>query len=370
MVKIVIAGNATIDAIVHGKAKKISRDMIEVSSEDVRERFRIEDPPIKSGYKHRVNQNIVQKVEALWHRMQPGGGGYNSGTAIRNLPDIGSELELHYVDVSIPHHLIEKGLRKSEITSHFFFERDVPVNAIISFDGDRVIFKGYQLGRVEPDESKIRDIRRIIKDSDSLLVSGVKDTLYLESYIATAKQYNVPVYAVVGTSLDKEFLIKTVLPNSNNILNYDEIPWIHGITEEMDEKSRMELALDTIRQIRSDINHLMPIYATLGKNGAYCASKDLIWHVHLTQEYAEKVAQSIASQPRRVNGAGDNFAGALVAYDTWENHKLSLKDILVKASTVAIRHIGYTDSLPQGAFIATELPMGRYNNPKPFLKTA
>src|SRR3989338_1386777 len=184
MVKIVVAGNATIDAIVSGNTEKIGNDTIAVTSDGTKVSFRIEDPPIRNAYKHRVNQNISQIVEPLWHRMQPGGGGYNSVTAMRHLSGIGNELELHYIDVSIPHHLIAKGLGRNGIIYHFFFERDVPVNAIIGVDGDRVVVKGYQLSRVEPDENKNQRTKEIIDGSDSILLNSVKDKGYMECYLA------------------------------------------------------------------------------------------------------------------------------------------------------------------------------------------
>ncbi|MFH1642254.1 MAG: hypothetical protein ABIC04_05115, partial [Nanoarchaeota archaeon] len=139
--------------------------------------------------------------------------------------------------------------------------------------------------------------------------------------------------------------------------------FLQGINYEMDRKSKMELTLDTIRQIRLENNHSMPIFSTCGENGAYGVSKESIWYVHLTQKYAERVNESVASQTRRVNGAGDNFMGALVAYDTLYDRKLRLDNLLILASTAAIRHIGYKGELPLDAFHVVKEPIksSQYN---------
>ncbi len=357
MLKITVAGNATIDALIEGEVVTALYDTITVESDGVKETFRVEDPPVEQGRKHRINQNIVEKVLSLWHRMLPGGGGYNSVTGMRQLEDIGSELELSYLDVSIPHHLVQKELRRAGIDPHFFWQRDIPFNAIIGWKGDKFVLKGPALGRVEPDEEHIAEAREVISGSDSLLINSVKDPRYLEKYVEIAGEMGVPAYVVITTSQEPEFVSKHLLPNAICILNYDEIPFLHGKSEPMDEKSRMELALDTVRQIRSEHDTAKPIFVTLGKNGAYCASKNTLRYVYLNPEYAEKVVECIASQHRRVNGAGDSFAGALVAYDTAHGHKLCLNELLILASTASIRHIGYKGELPSDAFNVVEEPI-------------
>ncbi len=355
--KIAVAGNATIDAIILGEARIIGEDAVQVVSDGKSEVFQIEDPPVRPGFKHRVNQNIAQKVAALWHRMQPGGGGYNSIIAMQNLPGIDAELALTYIDVSIPHHLIQRGLDAHNIAAQFFLERDVPYNAIVEIGGDRSIFKGPSLGRVAPDEEQARRIERIICGNDALLITGVKDVGYYETYIKNAAQRNIPIYAVVSTSADKDFVFTHVLPNVRCIFSWDEVPFLYGINKQLDEKEKTELAFDAISMIRHKIMSNIPVYITLGKNGALCASKSAVRHVFLQPEYAEKINEVVSSRRTKVNGAGDVFAGALVAYDTAGSQKVPLNTLIILSSTAAIRHIGYNGSLPQDAFKVIEYPI-------------
>lgn len=358
MSKITVAGNATIDAIILGEGEIIRENTVRVTSFGRSEMFRVEDPPIRRGYKHRVNQNVAQKVEGLMHLMQPGGGGYNCATAMCNIPDVGAELELTYIDVSIPHHLINKGLDEYNINQQFFLQRDVPYHAVVGVDGDRIIFKGPGLGRVDPDEKQIKKIERIVSESDSLLIVGVKDPHYYGQYIKSAKQNNVPVYAVVSTSMEKDFVLKNILPNVRCILNWDEIPFLYDITEELDDQSKMELTLDTMRQIRFGINPTMPIVVTAGEKGALYASKNFIAHIYLNEEYAEKVNRATSLKARKnieeegvkVSGRGDVFAGTFVGYDTIKNRKIRLDDLMILSSIAAIRHMGYDGDLPRSAF--------------------
>ncbi|MFH0867834.1 MAG: hypothetical protein V1831_00840, partial [Candidatus Woesearchaeota archaeon] len=269
MIQIVVAGNATIDVIVLTNAEKISDDEIIVSSNGIEERIRIKDPSLRRGYKHHVDPEIVQKIKALQHHMQPGGGDYHSVTGMRRLPDVGNKLGLHYMDVSIPHSLVVEGLREHNINYHFFSEREVPIHGVIGLDSDRIILKVDQSPISKPDDKNIRVAKQVISNSASLLVTGVKDISYLEKYLNIAQECKVPVYAGVSTSLERDFVFERVLPIARDILNYDEIPFLQGINYEMDRKSKMELTLDTIRQIRLENNHSMPIFSTCGENGAY-----------------------------------------------------------------------------------------------------
>lgn len=318
--------------------------------------FKVEDPPIRQGHKHRVNQNISEKVSHLWHCYKPGGGGYNSVMAMRNLPDIKEELELTYFDVSTPVSLIVKKLREKSIDSRFFYQREVPVNAIIGWREDKIVLKGPQLGRVEPDEKDAIEIIGAIQKSDVFLANSIKDPKYFEIYLDTSRKFNVPVYSVITTSLEPDFVFEKVFtdPNTAIILNYDEIPYLFSeSTEKMSEEEKINFAFDALkRKIKSKINLNKPTYITLGKNGVYYSKNESITHIRLKPEYSEKVRDSIIKEGGNFNGAGDVFSAAVVAYDLATNAEA--EETALKASIAAIRHIGYKGELSSDSFECTK----------------
>ena len=122
--KIVVAGNGALDIYVQGKVV-VNGPNVTVSSSDGMAEFRVEDPPITSGKKHRVDENIGDTVNAsnLWIRHVPGGGGFNSIVALRQLEPDSSKLNLTYVDVSIPHISVMEGLRRQRIDRSYHFWR-------------------------------------------------------------------------------------------------------------------------------------------------------------------------------------------------------------------------------------------------------
>lgn len=356
--KIVVAGNATLDVFIR-ETTSIDHDRIVISSEDGKVvELQVEQPPILPGGKYRVNQDLAKAVRQLWHRYAPGGGGYNSVLAIRNLPDIESDIDLVYIDVSTPDDLIIQELRHHNISPHFFFRRDVPYNLVIGWRDDKIILKGPQLGRVKPTKTSIEDAEKIIHDSDATLINSIKDPKYFDEYLKISEKHKVPVYVVVTTSLDNQYVFEHVLPHVIAILNYDELPAIIEASGELDEKSRLELALEILVKIRKDgTNADKPIFVTLGRNGAYCAKKGSIIHIKLNPEYTERVSHGISLTLGSTRGAGDVFAAAVVTYDTLAKRKSSLTDLLYKANGAAIRHIGYSGHLPKEAFEYREFPI-------------
>lgn len=95
---VVVGGNATLDSLIQGVVR-VDGPRITITSGNATEFFEIEDPPIRPGYKHRVRQDIGERTKGLLHQIKPGGGGYNSVTALRRLSNT-AELDLAYVDVS------------------------------------------------------------------------------------------------------------------------------------------------------------------------------------------------------------------------------------------------------------------------------
>lgn len=346
-----MAGNATLDAFVH-ELPNISKDSVKFNDRlgQIIE-FKFTKPVSNlSGKKVRVEQNLGSEVRTLTHHYEPGGGGYNSVVAMRNLETIGKLLTLSYLDVSNPDRLVVRPLRSQDITPRFFYERDIPVNLVIGQRRDKLILKGPTLGRVSPSAETVRDIEDLVHNADSMLINSLKDPAYFEEYVRICRG-RIPLYAVVTSSLDSEFTYRRVIPNVRPILNYDESPSVLYTDTEFDEETRLELTREDMRRIRIDkINEYMPLFATLGRHGMYCATKSTIHHVKLIDEYAEKVNEASSKNTQGMRGAGDVAAGALVVYDTISKQKHDIPELLRLANSAAIKHIGYTGSLHKEAF--------------------
>ncbi|MFH2027997.1 MAG: hypothetical protein ABIJ08_02585 [Nanoarchaeota archaeon] len=349
--RIIVAGNATIDAFVFDPFT-VSDDGINlhVQSDWVTESFRVDDAPVKLGYKHRVNQPLDMKVMGLKHQNRPGGGGYNSISAISELR-LNWSPHLIYIDVSYAHMLITRGLRENGITHHFFEQRPVPTNIILGGREDKILLKGPQLGRVDPDEEHVLTIADLLKGADSMLINSVKDPGFVSQYIEKAKQNNISLYFVVTTSLDRQFLKDNVFPAGVLILNYDDLWHMHHDKDpNLDEKEKLELAKETLANIRRDGLSPYNIYVTLGKNGMYCSSpleSDKFYHVELRQQSAKQVKRSVFSNSGSTLGAGDVTAGSILAYErAFEHGILSVErnqympQIAMLASQAAIEHLG------------------------------
>lgn len=350
--KIVVAGNATSDAFILGTTE-ISEDgsSVLISSGTKNIDFQVDDPPIRKGHKHRVGQALEERIQGLWHMLEPGGGGYNSVIAMRNCYSQ-EELELVYLDVSTPTKLVTQKLNVKDVRSHFFCERPVPLNVILNGREDKITLKGPHLGRYSPSRSEMQEAEVHINDSDAVLINSVKDVKYVEGYTEIAQKYNIPLYFVVSTSLDQDFVEKKVLPTGVSIINYDDLIELYSRRELVNPQEKMGYALETIRRIRKDgINSDKNIYVTLGKNGVYCSDKDLIFHVRLNDIYLERVQQAISKNPESTNGAGDVFSASIVLQEILRKESRPITDIAREACEASIKFIGYNRHLPKKAFI-------------------
>ncbi len=356
MKKIVVAGNATLDVFISEKPQIEDGNVNFESRKGELVEFIINNPPTTlKGKKVRVEQNLAQDVRPLTHRYEPGGGGYNSIISMRQIMGIGEQLDLMYIDVSIPDSLVMNKLRNLNIDSRFLFQREIPVNLVIGYREDKLILKGPQLGRVSPTEIHLQALEKAIIQSDSFLANSIKDPLYMEQYLKLAEQHNIPFYVVITASLERDFVFKRVLPKVSPLLNYDDLPELLGEGSNLEVRERMELARDAMLKIRKErINPDKPVIITLGENGAYVAKKSAFYHIKARGDYSRRISKSINNVPEGVSGAGDYFAGALVAHDTAAKQKEDLVMLVIKASKAAIRHIGYKGRLPHSAFEVIE----------------
>ncbi|MBI2657661.1 carbohydrate kinase family protein [Candidatus Woesearchaeota archaeon] len=345
---VVVGGSATLDSLIQGIVR-VNGPRITIEYDNAIEHFDVEDPPIRAGHKHRVSQDIGERTRGLLHRIKPGGGGYNSVTALRRLSST-AELDLDYVDVSVQDSLVVEGLERYGINYHFFGLRPVPTNAVIGSREDKIVLKGPKLGRIELDAGHRLLIYGLTNSSDAVFLNSAKDKGFVECFLDNDK----PAYFVVTTSLEPDFVVEKMLPRGVCIMNYDDISALFGTdTSAYDDKAKMEMAFEMIKRIRIDgINPDRNLYVTLGKNGVYCSyGPGSLFHVRLSDEFIEKVRQTAMANPSSTNGAGDVFAAAVLYNELCAKGRFKVTDVSKKASAAAVRHIGYGEPLPDSAFI-------------------
>lgn len=359
-----VAGNGTLDVLIEGMVS-VKGPNITIWSENAGiAEFVVEDPPVERGQKHTVNENIGDILigSGLWHRYAPGGGGFNTLTALRDLQE-NEGLWLAYLDVSKPTSSTMEALRRLGMyDSHHFWRRDMPTNVIVGFEGDRIVLKSPQRRKYSPLDMDGERAEHYIKTKDGLLINSVKDPGYVELYIRIAKEYDIPVFFSVTTSLDWVFVRDKVLPSGTVVLNYDDLVKTHGLQSGIDEqiKSRgdctfraereikMDLALEVLKEVRA-LNPDKNAYVTMGENGVYVSSQDGIYHLALREDYAKLVKDVVRRHRETTNAAGDYFFAAIALHEVF-SEGMPAVDIAIKASEVAIRHIGYWGPLPREAF--------------------
>src|SRR3989344_5203531 len=109
--KIVVAGNATLDAHLEGIVRIEQPNRVVVTSGDnsyyFKRVFEIEDGPITPGYKHRVKIDITayprgleDYIRGLKNQLMPGGGDINTSTSLMNRADFDSDISIIFLDMS------------------------------------------------------------------------------------------------------------------------------------------------------------------------------------------------------------------------------------------------------------------------------
>ena len=352
----VIAGNATLDThILDATVSVVPPNIVRITSGGVTEKFVIADGPIKPGYKHRVDEDIVLKVLRLVHQFRAGGGGYNQTVAFRTISTdqfSRSNFELVYVDVSQPHPIVEQELKDVHAGYHFLnLPRSLPYNLVVGGKNDRYLLKGRQLPRMELQDSHRATIDDLVEGSAAVVVNSAKDPSFVEALISSAEKRDIPMYFVVTDSLPKDFILTRMMPHGPAIMNDEDITSIFGYKPtELDEEQRMQLALELMRKTRMDYPNQHDMHVTLGRHGAFSSTQDgKIAHVFLVDEWAEKVKSSVERNNGNTSGAGDTYAAAVLYHSLTSS--VPVWEIVLRASRHAIRYIGYRGYLPpSGAF--------------------
>ncbi|MBS3105095.1 hypothetical protein J4234_02465 [Candidatus Woesearchaeota archaeon] len=349
--KLVIAGNATLDAHIDGKVYEDGNN-ITVVSDGVKKIFEVVDGPIRYGYKHRTKADVEHSIRGLWNMLKPGGGGYNTATSIKRRMDIATKLDLSYVDVSSPDELVLQSLREVGISPYFFGLRPIPINAILGGREDKIILKGPMLPRVNLLEEHKVAIDDIVREANGVAINSAKDEGLVEAMIESTNRRMVPLYFVVTSSLPPDFIFQKMLPYGLSIISHEDVTSIHGKNPlEFKDAQLFEMSLEYLRKMNKDkITNGNPLFITLGANGVLCMNHESgIYHVKLKEEYVEMIGYSAGTKIGSTNGAGDVFAGAVVVLGATRK-KLDITKVAMRASKASIRHIGYDGPVGYDSF--------------------
>ena len=349
-------GNSAIDVLIDGIVT-FRKDSILVDSFGVNKEFKIEDPPIREEHKHRLSHPIEQEVRLLKRSEVAGGGGPNSAIAMRTLPDLIDELEVHHFDVSSSDHVVDESMRSRGVNVHWFGRRDSPHNAIFEHRKDRIILKGPILDRYSPKRPDIDDIKRIIPGSKAVLDNSPKDADYVDVFIDVATAGKIPLYHVATPSLRRDFIEERVLPSGTCIFNYNDAIDLFGDHIPSTKEGKMDYALEILKKIKKEGKTPHTLFLTGGSRGAYAITEDGTIHVKLRENYQKRVNQAKAKKGYTTNGAGDVFAAAIAVYDTLPKRQEDIGELTMRASIASIRHLGYIKPLSSEAFLISRGPL-------------
>lgn len=355
--KLFVAGNATLDAEINGSVSVQGSKIVATSGKFTRE-IKVEDGPIRRGHKHRYDGDIEAKIRGLMSQLGPGGGGVNLITAISQFADIRYQPELVYVDVSKPDHptdsLIKEHLDEYGVLYEFFGLRDVPINALFSWRGDKIIVKGKPLDRsIQLTEKHQATIDRLVEGSKTVTINGAKDTRFVEFILEAAQKRNIPVYFGITPSLEPDFVFKRLFPYGDSVISDEDLVTIFGEKPtKLDDVQLMERAVEYTRRIKAErLNNGHILMVTCGSNGALCTVDGRrISQVSLKDVYALRVSHSASNRLGGSTGAGDNFTAKFVYEMSLRRGKVDIIQIAVLASEASIRYLGYRGPLPYDAF--------------------
>ena len=352
--QVLVAGNATIDALVEGKVVRVSDDHVRVVRRGKVRDFYVVDGPIVEGYKHRTDiRDMEAHIRGLKVELGGGGGGFNTITSMIDRAEHNSEVSGFYMDISDGDPLITEQLDRRSIKYDFFSHRPVPTNAILGIDrDDKIILKGRTLDRKDVTAKDIESIDSAVSSSNLVSLNGVKDVSFAEALINSSTKHGKLLFFNVTPSLESDFVLKRVLSSGVVQISYEDIAKLFGENPLKYSKDQLfSMAVDYMRKIRTDgLNDGQTLVVTAGSRGAFVMTpRSGIRHLSLKPDTADQVAYDASTKEGSTNGAGDVFHGSLVIQHLWRR-RVDPIDLVTRASKAAVRYIGYQGELRANSF--------------------
>ncbi|MGJ5814517.1 hypothetical protein [Paludibaculum fermentans] len=236
-----------------------------------------------------------------------GGGGPNSVMgAMRAVPD----LKVRYLESTRPDEVVTRALSFPTVDMEALNLRATPRNAILG-GADKLILKsaleeGQRLGDGH--------FARVdwVADCSWVLANSLKDREILVRLAEKARAGATRLCIVFTGSPSPEFTWRHVLPCASAVVGAsDEVPAV------MFWRVRAGLpgAIRTFRRLQAGARAAM-IFVTMGADGVLAGGpyRGCAYHVRLSPVVWERLQSLVASDPTRLSGVGDAFAGGLAAY--------------------------------------------------------
>ena len=357
-IKILVAGNATIDQFVYGKFRS-EGDRVTLICEGFDRTFDLVDPPFKTGYKHRIDVDVENAIYGLKTQSRPGGGGINLAISMFNRAPHETYLQINYVDMSQEHPLIREHLDNLGINYRFLGHRPVPVNIVMGTRDDKVTLKGPMLPRESLTDSDRKTIETLVEGSDVACGNGLKDDSLAKYMISASNSRNIPIFFLVTSSLERVFFEREVLPIATTIINQEDIfRYLGGNPQSADPNQMYTLSVEYVRSLVLDGKiRGYPLIVTMGSNGAIFWTKDApLRHTKVNEETALKINKYHFSDTSRINGAGDTFAGEILMQSI-QYPSRNITTMVERANKAALRRMGYEGQLTTANFKTTEIPI-------------
>jgi len=357
-IKILVAGNATIDEFVDGSFKN-QDGQITIKCEGFHRTFTLIDPPFKPGYKHRIDVDVEKAIHGLKVQPKPGGGGINSAVSMFNRAPHETYLEFNYVDMSEIHTLIQAHLDNLGINYQFFGYRSVPFNIIMGTRDDKLTLKGPMLPRAQLAEKNKITIDSLVDSSNAIFGNGLKDDSLAEYLIHVSEAKNIPLFFLVTSSLDRTFFERQMLGKGTIIINQEDIfRYLGGNPQYAEPDQMFSMSVEYLKSLIADKKiGPFPIFVTMGENGALCWAQNLpIRHVRLNDDATQKLRNYHFKDTTKISGMGDTFGGEVVMQYI-QFPQRSLLSIAERASKAALRRMGYEGQLINSSFKSTEIPL-------------
>jgi len=234
-----------------------------------------------------------------------GGGGLGTASSLATwLPS-----KVLYVDVSVGEARFRQYFESRGIATRFFGLRSVPVNAVVGHRSNKVILKS-PIAPVGIPAGLRTELRELLKEPEWIVLNSVKDEPLARMAVEAAlRRRCAKLAAVVTSSLSPSFVARHILPNVDVlIVSFDEMNWLLSHMPATITASKQRL-LALCERMRGGAR----VFVTLGKDGVMCGSRRGLFHVRLRAAVARRVEASVSSHPAAVTGAGDWFAGGVIA---------------------------------------------------------
>ncbi len=239
-------------------------------------------------------------------RQAPGGGGLGTTASLATwLP----ARRLTYLDVSEPDETIRRFFASRGVEAWFAGLRLLPRNPIFGQRANKTVLKSPLPPVRLPDEVR-ETVSRRLADCACIVLNSVKEE-ELVRIALTRKAANprCKLAVVLTRSLEPEFVREHLLPHVDILVaSFDELGWL---------LSPMPCTVSASRERLLELLTLMParasVHITLGSAGVLCGNRDGFFRVRLRSQAARRVADIVSRAPAALTGAGDWFAGGLIA---------------------------------------------------------